>query len=50
MSPIEELETLAKDCEELAAEFADDKGLQRALLSIVYRIRHAAKQLAPVPA
>lgn len=46
MTAKEELEMLAVDCEELAkvAHSDGDKGLQRALLSITYRIRHAAKR------
>jgi len=47
MTGIEELEMLAKDCEELAldAQEARDEGLKRAHLSIAYRIRHALKKL-----
>jgi hypothetical protein len=44
---LQELEMLAKDCEELAvdAQTDGDKGMFRALLSVTYRIRHAAKKI-----
>jgi hypothetical protein len=47
MTPLEELEMLAKDCEELAidAQNARDEGLKRAHLSIAYRIRRATKMM-----
>lgn len=53
MTVKEELEILAKDCEETAAEALAIQGReqvtcaeQRAWLSVAYRIRHAAKRIA----
>jgi len=47
MTAQEELETLAKNCEELALDAQNnrDDGLKRAHLSVAYRIRHAVKKL-----
>jgi hypothetical protein len=45
MTGLEELEMLAKDTEELMLAESSDRGMQRALMSIVYRIRHAAKRI-----
>ena len=45
MSALQDLKILAADCEELAMQSEDDKGLQRALLSVVFRIRRAAKKI-----
>lgn len=42
----EELEMLAQDCDDLAFDAHDDKGMSNAICSISYRIRHIAKKLA----
>ena len=47
MTVLEELEILAKDCEDCAeaAEAESNYGDRRAWQSVAYRIRHAAKRI-----
>src|SRR3954452_11587053 len=45
MTGLEELEMLAKETEELMLAEPSDRGMQRALMSIIFRIRHAAQRI-----
>lgn len=47
MTPLEDLEMIANDTDELMRAEHHDKGMQRALMSIVYRIRRVANSLSP---